>query len=99
MPHERHAATNNLRFDALSDPVASGRSYSAGRICRLASRLSRSRSATSGLADGSNSWLARHAALIDQLRADGVVLTYDPHDRTLRADGDDPLSVTIGKDH
>ena len=36
------------------------------------------------------------AALIDQLRADGVVLTYDPGDRTLRA-GDAP-SVTIGRD-
>ena len=36
------------------------------------------------------------AALIDQLRADGVVLTYDPGGRTLRA-GDAP-SVTIGKD-
>jgi hypothetical protein len=35
------------------------------------------------------------AALIDQLRADGVVLTYDPGDRTLRA-GDAP-SVTLGK--
>jgi hypothetical protein len=39
------------------------------------------------------------AAFIDWLRADGVVLTYDPHDRTLRTDGHDPLSVTIGKDH
>jgi hypothetical protein len=37
------------------------------------------------------------AALIDQLRADGVVLTYDPQDRTLRADGHDALSVIIGK--
>jgi site-specific DNA recombinase len=35
------------------------------------------------------------AALIDQLRADGVVLSYDPDDRTLRA-GDAP-SVTIGR--
>jgi len=35
------------------------------------------------------------AALIDRLRADGVILTYDPGDRTLRA-GDAP-SVTIGK--
>jgi hypothetical protein len=36
------------------------------------------------------------AALIDQLRADGVVLAYDPGDQTLRAD--DAPSVTIGKD-
>jgi hypothetical protein len=39
------------------------------------------------------------AALIDQLRAAGVVLTYDPQDRTLRTDGHNALSVTIGKDH
>jgi len=39
------------------------------------------------------------AALIDQLRAGGVVLTYDPAGRTLRAGGHDALSVTIGKDH
>ena len=39
------------------------------------------------------------AALIDQLRADGTVLTYDPVHRTLRAGGRDALSVTIGKDH
>jgi hypothetical protein len=39
------------------------------------------------------------AALIDQLRASGTVLTYDPHDRTLRVGGRDALSVTIGKDH
>ena len=38
------------------------------------------------------------AALIDQLRADGTVLTYDPVRRTLHADGRDTLSVTIGKD-
>jgi site-specific DNA recombinase len=36
------------------------------------------------------------AALIDRLRADGTVLTYDPHNRTLRAD--DAPSVTIGKE-
>ena len=35
------------------------------------------------------------AALIDRLRADGTVLTYDPDDRTLRAD--DVPSVTVGK--
>jgi hypothetical protein len=37
------------------------------------------------------------AALIDQLRAYGTVLTYDQDDRTLRAGGHDALSVTIGK--
>jgi hypothetical protein len=40
---------------------------------------------------------AQIADFIDQLRAEGVVLTYDPQDRTLRADGHDTLSVTIGK--
>jgi site-specific DNA recombinase len=39
------------------------------------------------------------AALIDQLRANGVVLTYDPHERTLRAGDNDAPSVTIGKGH
>ena len=40
------------------------------------------------------------ADLIDQLRADGIVLTYDPQDRTLRTGGgDDVPSVTIGRDH
>ena len=38
---------------------------------------------------------ASTAALIDQLRADGVILTYDPQNRTLRADGHDDLTVTI----
>jgi site-specific DNA recombinase len=38
------------------------------------------------------------AVLIGQLRADGVVLTYDPDGRTLRAGSHDVPSVTIGKD-
>ena len=38
------------------------------------------------------------ATLIDQLRADGTVLTYDPDGRTLRAGGHDAPWVTIGKD-
>ena len=40
---------------------------------------------------------AAAAALIDRLRANGVVLTYDPDSRTLSVDGHDALSVTIGK--
>ena len=36
------------------------------------------------------------AALIDQLRADGTILTYDPASRTLRAGGHDAPPVTIG---
>ena len=42
---------------------------------------------------------AQTADLIDQLRATGTVLTYDPRDRTLHAGGHEALSVTIGKDH
>jgi site-specific DNA recombinase len=38
------------------------------------------------------------AALIGQLHADGTVLTYDPDDRTLRADGLDARPVIIGAD-
>ena len=38
------------------------------------------------------------AGLIDHLRADGIVLTYHPDDRTLRAGDRDAPSVTIGKD-
>ena len=40
---------------------------------------------------------AQIAVLIDQLRTDGVILTYDPQDGTLRADGHGTLSVTTGK--
>jgi len=40
---------------------------------------------------------AAAAALIDRLRADGVVLTCDPDSRTPSVDGHDALSVTIGK--
>jgi hypothetical protein len=40
---------------------------------------------------------AETADLIDQLRATGTVLTYDPQHRTLCTDGHDALSVTIGK--
>jgi hypothetical protein len=36
------------------------------------------------------------AGLIDQLRARGIVLTYHPDDRTLRASDQDAPSVTIG---
>ena len=39
----------------------------------------------------------RGRGLIDQLRADGIVLTYDPDSRTLRAGGHDAPPVTIGK--
>jgi len=38
------------------------------------------------------------AVLIDRLRADGVVLTYDPDGRILHAGGHDAPPVVIGKD-
>jgi site-specific DNA recombinase len=38
------------------------------------------------------------ADLIDQLRVGGIVLTYHPDDRTLRA-SDEDAPVIIGKDH
>ena len=37
------------------------------------------------------------ADLIDRLRTNGIVLTYDPQDRTLHAGNDDVPSVTISK--
>ena len=37
------------------------------------------------------------AGLIDQLRASGTVLTYDPDTRTIRADGSNPVAVTAGR--
>ena len=39
---------------------------------------------------------AQTAGLIDQLRASGAVLTYDPDTRTIRADGSNPVAVTTG---
>jgi len=54
----------------------------------IPARGSRSRAKLTGPADT--------AALIDQLRADGTVLTYDPDGRTLRAGGHGAPSVTIG---
>ena len=41
---------------------------------------------------------AETAGLIDQLRASGAVLTYDPYTRTIRADASDPVAVTAGLD-
>jgi len=38
------------------------------------------------------------AALIDQVRAGGIVLTYHPDERTLRAGGHDAPSVAVGRD-
>lgn len=38
-------------------------------------------------------------ALIDQLRADSVALTYAPDDRTPHVTGQDTPSVTVGKNH
>jgi site-specific DNA recombinase len=42
---------------------------------------------------------AHAGALIDQLRAHSVALTYHPDDRTLRVSGQNAPSVTIGNNH
>ena len=39
------------------------------------------------------------AGLIDRMRADGLVLTYDPDDQTLRAGSLDAPPVTISNNH
>ena len=39
------------------------------------------------------------ADLIDRLRADGIVLTYDPDDRTLSAGDRDAPAVVVANDH
>jgi hypothetical protein len=39
---------------------------------------------------------AQAAALIDHLRSSGRTLTYDPQNRTLRADTDDAATVAVG---
>jgi len=39
------------------------------------------------------------AGLIDRMRTDGLVLTYDPDDQTLRAGSPDAPPVTIGNNH
>ena len=36
---------------------------------------------------------AQTAGLIDQLRASGAILTYDPDTRTIRADGSNPVAI------
>ena len=40
---------------------------------------------------------AQTAGLIDQLRASGAILTYDPVTQTIRADGSNPVAVTAGR--
>jgi site-specific DNA recombinase len=40
---------------------------------------------------------AQTAGLIDQLRASGAALTYDPDTRTIRADGSNPVAVAAGR--
>ena len=72
-------------------PAAPGRyCHPARRPCRDA----RPREPRPGAADRPDDT----AALIDRLRADGTVLTYDPDGRTLRAGDHDAPAVTIGKD-
>lgn len=40
---------------------------------------------------------AQAAGLIDDLRATGLTLTYDPQQRTLRTDTEDAVAVTVGQ--
>jgi site-specific DNA recombinase len=40
---------------------------------------------------------AETAGLVDQLRAAGVILTYDPGTLTIRTGDDDPIAVTMGR--
>ena len=95
--HQRHRPRSRTAEEHLRprgpDPAAPGRHrHPARRRCRDTRRAaSRGAAQLTGPDDT--------AALIDQLRADGVVLTYDPDDRTLRAGGHDAPSVTIGTDH
>jgi hypothetical protein len=42
---------------------------------------------------------AQGADLIDHLRCSGRMLTYDPQHRTLRADTEDAVAVTVGRVH
>ncbi len=41
---------------------------------------------------------AEAAGLIDQLRASGVTLTYDPDTRSIRTGDSDGVAVTAGQD-
>jgi hypothetical protein len=40
---------------------------------------------------------ARAAELIDRLRCSGLILTYDPQQRTLRTDTEDAIAITVGR--
>jgi hypothetical protein len=92
-PHQRHQpgprqAEDHVRARGPGPAAPSRDRYPARRSGREIGPRDRSLPQVTGPANA--------AALIDQLRADGVILTYDPGDRTLRA-GDAP-SVTIGRD-
>ena len=78
-----------MREDQILPHLAAIGILLAGRISELACG-DRGPGQVTGPADA--------AGLIDQLRAGGIVLTYHPDDRTLRA-GDHDAPVTIGKDH
>lgn len=41
----------------------------------------------------------RTADLIDQLRAGGVILTYDPDTHTIRGGDNSTIAVTTGQNH
>ena len=78
-----------MREDQILPHLAAQAILLAGLAGKLG-RENRSLALVTGSADT--------AALVDQLRADCVVLTYYPDERTLRAGDNDASSVTIGKE-
>jgi hypothetical protein len=78
-------------MSARTDPAAPGRyRHLLAAPAGISGPESGGSAQVTGPADG--------AVLIDRLRADGVVLTYDPDGRTLHAGGRDAPPVVIGKD-
>ena len=72
-------------------PAQPPRSASRSPVCGTPGRGSCGVTPVTGPADT--------AGLIDRMRADGLVLTYDPDDQTLRAGSLDAPPVTVGNNH
>ena len=86
-PDPGRAANTYVREDQVLPHLAAISIILAGQA-RTPARGSRGLAQVTG-PDGA-------AVLIDRLRANGVVLTYDPDERTLRVGRHDALSVIIG---
>jgi hypothetical protein len=107
-PNKAHAAwgrrSHRLEPDPATAPVVTWMfsqrlaGHSAARITRALNDAG-VRARQLRTQDGIRTGPGARAALIDQLRADRTVLTYDPASRTLSAGGHDAPSVAIGKDH